>query len=238
MANITIEYRLHFEDNSDEVIKLELDEATLELVEPFPNRTPDWALLRFHQCANCPLDADDVIYCPVARNLSTVVRRFDGVVSYEDVDLEVVTDERRISQRTRVQHAVGSLLGLLFATSGCPHTVFFKPMARFHLPLASKDETAYRATSMYLLAQYFVHLDGGEPDFELDGLAEIYRNIQEVNIAIALRMRAAVRTDSSINGVILLDMFAKSVPLAIRQSLENIRHLFSAWQERDSGAIE
>jgi hypothetical protein len=31
-----------------------------------------------------------------------------------------------------------------------------KPMARFHLPLASEEETIYRATTMYLLAQYFL----------------------------------------------------------------------------------
>ena len=61
------------------------------------------------------------------------------------------------------------------ATSGCPHMDFFKPMARFHLPLANAEETVYRATSMYLLAQYFLQREGKEADMELEGLKKYIR---------------------------------------------------------------
>jgi hypothetical protein len=43
------------------------------------------------------------------------------------------------------------------ATSGCRYTAYFKPMARFHLPFANEEETAYRAISMYLLSQRFLN---------------------------------------------------------------------------------
>ena len=36
------------------------------------------------------------------------------------------------------------------ALSGCPVLEQLKPMARFHLPFASVEETIYRAASMYL----------------------------------------------------------------------------------------
>ncbi|MCP4400992.1 MAG: hypothetical protein GY801_27310 [bacterium] len=49
-------------------------------------------------------------------------------------------------------------------------------MAHFHQPLANVEETIFRATSMYLLSQYFAKQEGKEAKFELDGLEEIYRH--------------------------------------------------------------
>jgi hypothetical protein len=117
-------------------------------------------------------------------------------------------------------------MGLVMATSGCPHTAFFKPMARFHLPLASEEETVYRATSMYLLAQYFLKKEGQNADLELKGLREIYHNMHTVNTAIAERLRGASETDSTVNAIVLLDMYALTLPYVIDESLEEIRHLF------------
>jgi len=118
------------------------------------------------------------------------------------------------------------MMGLVIATCGCPHTAFFKPMGRFHLPLASNEETLFRATSMYLLAQYFLKMEGRHADLELEGLTKIYQNMQIVNVAIANRLRSTSMSDSSINAIIILDNYAKSLPYAIEKSLENLRHLF------------
>jgi hypothetical protein len=117
-------------------------------------------------------------------------------------------------------------MGLVMATSGCPHTAFFKPMARFHLPLASKEETAYRATSMYMLAQYFLKKEGHNADFDLDGLKTLYDNLQVINISIVDRLRAVTETDSSVNAIIVLDIYAKTLQVVIKESLERIRYLF------------
>jgi hypothetical protein len=76
---------------------------------------------------------------------------FDRIISYDTIRLDVTTRERFISQDTTAQRGISSLLGLLIATSGCPHTRFLRPMARHHLPFASCEETLYRAASMYAL---------------------------------------------------------------------------------------
>lgn len=88
---------------------------------------------------------------------------------------------------------------------------------------------AARATSMYLLAQYFIQLNGGEADLKLQGLKAIYENIRLVNRSMAGRLRAASREDSSINALIILDLFAKALPYVIQESLEELRYLFSSY---------
>ncbi len=155
-----------------------------------------------------------------------LVAQFEDLLSHDRVFLEVTTPERTISGETTIQRAVSSLMGLLLAASNCPHTVFFKPMARFHLPLASEEETIFRATSTYMLTQYFHQHSGREPDFSLTSLNQIYHNIQEVNHAMARRLRLVSKTDSSINAIILLDMYAKAMPYAIKQALDEISYLF------------
>lgn len=74
-----------------------------------------------------------------------------------------------------MQRGLSSLLGLILATRDCTYTRYFRPMARFHLPLASEEETIYRAASMYLLAQYLRANDGKQVDINLTRSAEIYK---------------------------------------------------------------
>jgi hypothetical protein len=121
------------------------------------------------------------------------------------------------------------MLGLVIATCGCPHTVYFKPMARFHLPLSTEEETIYRAASMYMLAQYFLEKKEKTVDKELQGLRQIYINIHLVNSTIVSRLRVASKTDSSINSIIMLDMFAKAMPYVIEEHLDEIRYLFAPY---------
>ena len=227
METSVIQYRFHLPDNSREDFKLEINRRNLELKGNIPERLPRWTKLDFFQCSNCPLDVVSHTHCPLAANIANIVRRFDGLFSFDKIRVEVFTEERQITQHTTVQKGIGSMMGLIIATCGCPHTEFFKPMARFHLPLASTEETIFRATSMYLLAQYYLKKEGSNADFDLDGLVSIYHNMQIVNTAIAERLRAATMTDSSLNALVLLASYAQALPLAIEESLERIRHLFS-----------
>ncbi|UCH93277.1 MAG: hypothetical protein JSV88_23770 [Candidatus Aminicenantes bacterium] len=235
MEIIPIRYYFRFGDRPDapdaveEVFDLQLDAKTLELQDNIPKILPDWTKLDFYQCSNCPLDVRKHPFCPLAANLVNVVNRFDSLFSYYETNLVVTTKERMISQVTTVQRALGSLMGLVIATCGCPHTVFFKPMARFHLPLANNQETVYRAASMYLLAQYFMQKEGKPVDWELKGLEDIYNNIQLVNYTIAERLRAATRSDSVLNALVELDIFAQTLSLVIEDSLEDIRFLFDSY---------
>ena len=235
--SLTIQYRLCFPDGAERVLDLHLDEKTLARVAQEEDNAPPWTALKFHQCPNCPLDAAEYPHCPAACALTGLVRASNDLFSYAQVQARVVTPERTVSVATTSQRAFSSLLGLALATSGCPHTAFFKPMARFHLPFASEEETIYRATSMYLLAQYFLRKQGGEADMDLSGLAEIYRNLQVVNMHMAKRLRAASDKDATVNAVVILDMFAKVLPYTIEESLQEIRHLFDVYLDAGASSV-
>lgn len=233
MDTFSIQYKFTLPDHTNEVFDLKFDTEHLVLMNNIPIILPPWTDLDYYQCPNCTLDSGEYTYCPLSANLVSVVKRFKGLLSFDKVFIDVSTEERVVSQKTTVQRGISSLMGVIIATSGCPHTSFFRPMARFHLPLSSKEETIYRATSMYLLAQYFVHKDHHVADLDLNGLRTIYENMQIVNTSIAERLRAASDTDSSVNAITLLDMYAQTLPFAIRDSLDDIKYLFSAFLEFD-----
>lgn len=229
MAKQTIEYIFTLPGGSREVFLFELDEVTFELAAPQLQRLPAWTELNDHRCPNCPLDPATHLRCPLAASLVPVVHRLDGLLSWDLVRVEVVTAERTISQQTSAQRAIGSMLGLINSVSGCPHLAYFRPMARFHLPLANREETIYRATSMYLLAQYLRAQNGESPDFAMQGLQEIYSNVQVVNAAMVRRLRHATETDYIVNAMVFLDLYALAVQHTITDSLDGIRHWFAPY---------
>jgi len=227
--NRKLVYNFHLEGEQKEVFVLELDPATLEMVDTLSTLLPDWTRLENHQCPHCSLSTDAHSHCPLAASIAGVVQQFQHIISYDEIFLQVETDERMTTQKTTTQRALSSFMGVVMAVSGCPHTSFFKPMARFHLPLASEEETIYRSTSMYLLAQYFRMQEGLAPDFSLAGLNNIYENIQKVNSSIIERLRKASTADSSTNAIIILDMYARIMPYVIEDALEDIRYLFTPY---------
>jgi len=226
---IEIRYIFNFDDQRQEIVDVALDGQTLTVVRGKYDHLPEWTKLEFHQCPHCPLDRADHPFCPVAAVLVDVVRRFDEILSYDAVDLEIITKERKVSQKTTAQRGISSLIGVLFPASGCPHTAFFRPMVRFHLPMANKQETLFRAAGMYLLAQFFLRQDGYKEDSELHGLTQIYKNLNVLNINIADRLRDATQTDSSLNAIIILDVFTQALPFVIDDHLNELRHLFAPY---------
>jgi hypothetical protein len=233
MENVTIQYCFTLASGIKKIIDLQLDAKTLDLLINDRDTLPSWTNLDFQQCPNCSLTINTHKHCPVAVSLYDIVKEFEDIISYDQIHLDVITKERAVSQKTTAQKGISSLMGLVMATSGCPLTIFFKPMARFHLPLANENETIYRSTSMYLLAQYFLKNDGKAADFKLEGLKKIYKNLQIVNNSIAKRITAGTKTDSSLNAIVLLDLFARTLPLVIEDSLEKIRYLFSPFFQTD-----
>ena len=229
MEPIQISYRFNLGDDKGEVFDVHLDPDTLEIINQPSEELPLWTDLEFHQCPHCPFTSDTHPNCPLAVTLIQVIGRFDNVVSHNKIELTVLTHERKVFQKTTAQKGISSLVGLLFAASGCPHTAYFKPMARYHLPLASEDETFYRATGMYLLAQYLLHREGKRADLELEGLKKIYQNLHLLNTMVAERIRSATRSDSSVNAVVLLDMITNLMPFILDEQLEKISHLFSSY---------
>jgi hypothetical protein len=226
---IEIEYIFEGECEQEDVYKVVLDSLSLQTIVASDDGFPDWIDLSFHQCPNCSLDVTVASHCPAAVNMVGLVRQFDGTRSFDNASVVVVTAERKTCSHTTVQRGLCSLIGLLMATSGCPLTTFFKPMARFHLPFANIAETMWRSTSMYVMTQYFQNHSGGSLDLEFEGLRAIYNQVHIVNKAFARRLRAGCQQDAIVNCIILLDIFAKSMPEAIEASLADFRHLFGPY---------
>ena len=227
MHHIEILYCFKFDADNHKQYKLQMNESTYELQIEHDDCAPTWTDLEFNQCQHCPLFSDEVEKCPVAVNLIPFIDLCGNLSSYDTLDVEIQTSQRSyFVKETTTQRAFSSLLGLIIATSNCPHTSFFRSMARFHLPLANEHETLFRAASSYLLMQYFKKQSGKETDFNLQGLEEIYKNIQIVNKSMAMRLRAACQNDAAVNSIILLDMLAKGVPYSIEEALSELRYLY------------
>ncbi|MBT3342618.1 MAG: hypothetical protein HN712_12215 [Gemmatimonadetes bacterium] len=195
--------------------ELQLDRQTLALEhEPIP-QYPDWTALSSQQCPNCPLTPEEHPRCPIAANITGLVEFFADIVSYDEVEVRISTDERSYSKRTITSEAVSSLLGIYMVTSGCPIMDKLRPLVRFHLPVATVEETRFRAIAMYLVAQFFVHRKGGVPDWDLEKLPAIYREIGMVNRSFMERLRQTVAQDANLNAVVRLDCFASTIILTI-----------------------
>ena len=229
MGVFQIAYNYSWKDGGKANFRLDLDEDSIALLNDLPSELPEWTELEYYKCMNCPLDSDQIAHCPAATSFIPVINHFRGVDSNIEMEVETISSGRRIIQRAQAQRAVSSIIGLLFATSGCPHTIYFRPMVRYHVPLSNHDETVMRATSMYTLSQYFRFKRGEQPDLGLKGLKNIYEELQIVNRTMAERLQTADGTDSSINAMILLDMYAHTMPYEIEDSLKDLQYLFRSF---------
>lgn len=234
MDRIHIQYLFTWPDQRQDRYDLHLDKSTLCICNE-PAGTPHWARLEFHQCPSCPLDRETTPFCPLSLQLTSLIDIFNNATSHDHLKVEVVTEERSVYKQTTAQRAISSLLGLIIPTSGCPKSRFLRPMARFHLPLATEQETIYRVAGMYLLSQYFLNKSGKTADLDLSGLRDLYGQLHEINTYCAQRLRDAADNDSTVNAVILLDMFSKAIPYAIEESLEELRDLFNPFFDSPGG---
>ena len=233
MEPIRITYRIGLNDKITEVFDFDLDGETFELISKPIANPPAWTELAFKQCSHCPLKAEEHTHCPLALQLYDVIERFHATRSIDEVKLEVVTEERTVVQTTALQRVLSSMLGLISPTCGCPKTAYMRPMARFHLPLSSEEETVFRVAGMYLLAQYFLTHNGKKGQFAFDGLIKIYEDLHILNKAIASRLQYATDSDSSKNAITLLDMYSSLVPMLLEDQLAEIRGFFSAFLPAD-----
>lgn len=186
---------------------------------------PDWTKLGFLQCPHCPLSSNEIKYCPVAKSLTTLANQCGQVISCENVHLIVHFEHRTYVHYTTAARAMSSLMGLLFATSGCPKTNFLKPVARFHLPLATQEETIYRVASSFLLGKFFSNKAGADNRIDLSGLSENYDDLNIVNLWIAKRLRASEEL-AELNALTELDLFTQIIPISIEEHLADLTHVF------------
>lgn len=224
----TICYRFHLPSKVTEEISLDFDRRSFQLRFPPVSEEAAWAALDFHKCSHCPLKPEQSPFCPFAQALSRYIVRFDAFYSYENAVVEVVTGQRTVVAHGALQQGMSSLNGLIGATCGCPHLAFFRPMARFHLPFASEEETLYRVFSTHLLGQFIeAGAESGTP-ISLAGLQAGYEAASRVNQGMSDRLRAAFSRDAVVNGLIILDTFAQAAPYVIKEKLEELRYLFKS----------
>lgn len=209
--NLTFKYTFKFDNRLIKEFEITLDYETLTIIEKSDRKPPEWTEMSRFRCPNCPLSEKDFKYCPLAKHLSVVIEFFQTLPSFHESTVIVETNERTTYKNTTVQIGVGSLMGIIMATSGCPIVGKLKPLTRFHLPFSSLEETEYRVLSMYVLNQYFALKAGVEPDWDLKKLKYTYEEIQKVNKNVVLKLSEVEMNDTSRNAVVTLSNFAEYI---------------------------
>jgi hypothetical protein len=226
---ITFTYTFTFHDRAYK-FHVNIDRATMNIILPEMESPPNWTKLEYNQCPNCPLNKSRYPHCPAALTIIDLIKFFSRSTSWKKVSVKIEMSDRTYWKHTDLQNAVSSLLGLCLATSECPILGQLRPMARFHLPFQSIEESTYRAISMYLLGQYYKNARGHKPDWELQHLSEIYEKIQVVNHTFQKRLSGIGIADASLNALVILDNYANYVLFEIDEGfiaeLENLYKVY------------
>jgi hypothetical protein len=195
-----ITYQLKSESGSE--FRFEVDiERSGHMSEQNEESHPEWTLLANHQCPNCPFSSKEFRYCPAAIEIEEIAGRFADTTSIERTDAWVHTAERSFYKNTDMQSVLKSLFGLIMASGPCPILSRLKPLAHFHLPFATLQETIHRLVGTYLINQYLAHSDGELADWDLQGIKELYSELKTVNLHLMKRIRLASSEDASINAI-------------------------------------
>ena len=224
--NYKITYKFEYKDGRSSTFEVVLDE-TVSLKPTDSGAKPDWTRLERNQCTNCPLKKETTPHCPIAVNLAEFVDHFKTDKASEEALVQVTTNERVFTKSASVQDGLFSIFGIVMATSGCPIMNFLKPMARFHLPFATHEETIVRSISMHLLSKYFQKKRGQKVEFDLESLDKKYAEVQKVNDGMLARIRSVVSSgDADANAVVILHAFGFLLSSEIKSNLNSIEYLF------------
>jgi hypothetical protein len=226
LDSTSINYHFVFEDQTEAHIPINLRLLDLAFLPGNNKKHASWTNLEFNQCDCCQLNQSETSHCPIATNLENIISTFKNRRSYERVLLRVETPERVYEKNIPLQHGLGSLLGIIMVSSGCPTMSILRPMVRFHLPFATLEETIFRSVSCYLLGQYFQFKKGNDPDWNLERLADAYKDIQMINVGMTDRLRSISQEDANANAIVVLDVFAKALPSSIVDCVKELEYLF------------
>lgn len=225
-------YTFDIESGKHVTFLIKLDDETLECQNPEPPNLPAWTKLNYQKCESCPLDPEEHPRCPVAVNLYEVFEQFREVYSFERAEITIKSPDRTYLKKSDVQQGLSSLLGILMATSGCPKMDKLRPMVRTHLPFSSMRETLFRVVSMYIMSQFFRKRRGLPSDEKLDGLLDIYKEVEKVNNGMSARMREFYKSDANINALVILTCLGQHAQLTLEDELyDELESLFSAYYE-------
>lgn len=217
MSN-TVTYIFQIESGVEHRFDVDLDRPAAD------GALPDWTLLEKDKCPHCPLPAKPGARCPAAADLAPVVERFSALASIENVNVRVIRSEYESRKHTDTQTALSALMGLILATSACPILNRLRPLAHTHMPFPTETEMVYRIAAMHLLDCF---LRGATPD--LTGMAELFEDIDKLNLAFAKRIKRATQRDAGINALVVLHARSMLASVSIEDKLDEIR----AWFRRN-----
>ncbi len=219
-------YQIELEDGQRTRFDIQLDPVTLTMRPASPEPYPAWTQLSYKQCQCCPLSPQTTLYCPIAVNITELVDRFKDILSHKNCLVVCETIDRTYSKKTSAMDGLTSVFGIVMATSNCPVMNFLKPMARFHLPFSSVEETTARSTSLFLLGQYFEYKKGSVKTFDFDQLESNYARVQLVIEGLLGRIQSLVNLDADKNAIITLHSLSQFLSMEMDFSLNTIAHLF------------
>jgi hypothetical protein len=222
---LSFTYQFNFEEGLPKTFEAYLDRTTLSLVLPSSYNIPAWA--KSFRCSQSPPEDS---CCNIYENISHLIEEFKSLDSFIPCSISVQTPERSYGLKADVQRGLSSLLGLYMATSGCPFLNFLKPMARFHLPFASNEETIFRSTGSYLIGQYLQAKKNNQGDFEVSQLPKMYSRVSKINNEIIGHLRQQYYGhDANANALIILENFAQIFADFLPEELEE----FTSFYEED-----
>jgi hypothetical protein len=226
-APVVITYDFLFAHRPAISFSVELDHRAAGLFCDRPAALPDWTRLDYRQCACCTLNASRVTRCPVGLMLAGLVEDFDDIASFDRCTVRCTTPERTYLKDTDTQEGLFSLFGLLMATSGCPEMEFFRPMARFHLPFSTPQETLVRMLATHVLRSYFSCRGSAPECLRLEDLRTQYDRVQQVNEGVLARLQAVSRRDAGRNALTILNSLAQIMTMEIEDDLASLENLFA-----------
>ena len=98
MEPVRIEYQIRLDGDRTETFEFALDGKSFDLSTREVRDAPDWTELGYRQCPHCPLTPEKSPHCPLAVQLHDIVERFHETKSIDEVELQVVTADRRVIQ--------------------------------------------------------------------------------------------------------------------------------------------
>lgn len=232
IRKITYIFDIHSE--KEKKFELEFNEETMELVHTdsaskLGKGQGTWTNLEFKKCSHCPYKKNEIPKCPVAFNIAYVADYFKDEISHRKTTIGVITKERTYIKKTGLQDGLQSILGLIMATSACPHFQFLRPMSYFHLPFSTTEEALFRYLATYFMRQFFnTDFNGSAKSFEFsfDNLQESLEKIHIINDAMIERIRTMTKGDADANAITLLDSFANILSIEINNNFTEVKKIF------------
>lgn len=223
-------YEFNFPGGSKKTFTMDFDPVSHELLSKLNFRViPGWTSLEYRKCPECPLDSEVFSYCPVAYNISGVMTSFGSLVSTEKCFVRCITYQRSYSRMTDVMTGLSSILSLIVFSSPCPYLEGMRPLARFHLPFFTPEESLVRVVSFHLLSQYFVHKKGGVPDHGLKKLNESFISLKMIQEGMMARTRGMFIGDACVNALHSFHVMIQFIGYELESVLECLEPFFGTF---------